>query len=165
MKIHPVNQCYLIHHLNIQCIGSLHNLSDTKQSYGQHRADEHLTSHHILPCVSLGRAWASPTLAWLHLRKCVFACLQPYTVNFKWVCLNFNFFELIYSTSWWAKPKGLFLECSVGYLELRRLKLKYTWQFTLCLLQIINGRLPTGKQIKFRSQRWLRSLHWVRAMH
>ena len=50
----------------------------------------------------------------------------------------------MYSTSQWAKPKGLFLECSVGYLELRRLKLKYTWQFTLCLLQIIDSRLPTG---------------------
>ena len=35
-------------------------------------------------------------------------------------------------------------QCSVGYLELRRLKLKHTWQLTPCLLQIINGRLPTG---------------------
>ena len=35
-------------------------------------------------------------------------------------------------------------ECSAGYLELRRLKLKHTWQLTPCLLQIINGRLPTG---------------------
>ena len=41
------------------------------------------------------------------------------------------------------------VECSVGYLELRRLKLrrlklKYTWQLTPCLLLIIDGRLPTG---------------------
>jgi len=35
-------------------------------------------------------------------------------------------------------------QCSVGYLELRRLKLKHTWQLTPCLLQINNGRLPTG---------------------
>ena len=40
--------------------------------------------------------------------------------------------------------EGLLPECSAGYLELRRLKLKYTWQLTACLLQIINGRLPTG---------------------
>ena len=52
--------------------------------------------------------------------------------------------ELMYSASWRAKPKGLFLECSVSYLELRRLKLKYTWQLTPCLLQIIDGRLSTG---------------------
>ena len=50
--------------------------------------------------------------------------------------------ELMYSASRRAKPKGLFLECTVGYLELGRLKLKYTWQFTL--LQIIDGRLPTS---------------------
>ena len=50
----------------------------------------------------------------------------------------------MYSESRWAKPEGLFLECSVGYLELRQLKFKYTWELTLCLLQIIEGRLPTG---------------------
>ena len=37
-----------------------------------------------------------------------------------------------------VKPEGILLECSVSYLELRRLKLKYTWQLTP------NGRLPTG---------------------
>ena len=57
---------------------------------------------------------------------------------------KFYFVELMYSASRWAKPKGLFLEYSIGYQELRRLKLKYTRQFTLCLLQIIDGRLPTG---------------------
>ena len=40
--------------------------------------------------------------------------------------------------------EGLLPECSIGYLELRRLKLKDTWQLIPCLLQIINGRLPTG---------------------
>ena len=53
----------------------------------------------------LGWAWASLTLAWLHLQKCVYACLLgPYTVNFKWACLNFNFtkIELMYSASWRA---------------------------------------------------------------
>ena len=40
--------------------------------------------------------------------------------------------------------EGLLPECSAGYLELRRLKLKHAWQLTACLLQIINGRLPTG---------------------
>ena len=35
-------------------------------------------------------------------------------------------------------------ESSAGYLELRQLKLKHTWQVTACLLLIISGRLPTG---------------------
>ena len=42
---------------------------------------------------SLGRAWASPTLAGLHCARacvCMFACLWPYTVNFNWARLNFN---------------------------------------------------------------------------
>ena len=38
----------------------------------------------------------------------------------------------MHSESWWVKPEGLSLECRVGYLELRRLKLKYTWQLTPC---------------------------------
>ena len=39
----------------------------------------------------LGQAWASPTLAWLHLWKlcaCMHVWFRPYTVNFKWVHLN-----------------------------------------------------------------------------
>ena len=43
--------------------------------------------------------------------------------------------------------EGLLPECSASYLELRRLKLKHTWQLTACLLQIINGSLPTGSII------------------
>ena len=43
--------------------------------------------------------------------------------------------------------EGLVPECSTGYLELRRLKLKHTWQLTACLLQIINGSLRTGSII------------------
>ena len=43
--------------------------------------------------------------------------------------------------------EGLVPECSAGYLELRRLKLKHTWQLTACLLQIINGSLRTGSTI------------------
>ena len=38
--------------------------------------------------------------------------------------------------------EGLLLECSAGYLELRQLKLKHTWELTACLLQIINGSCP-----------------------
>ena len=44
--------------------------------------------------------------------------------------------------------EGLLPECSTGYLELRRLKLKHTWKLTACLLQI-NGSLPTGSTILF----------------
>ena len=43
--------------------------------------------------------------------------------------------------------EGLLPQCSAGNLELRRLKLKHTWQLTACLLQIINGNLPTGSTI------------------
>ena len=63
-----------------------------------------------------------------------------------------------------AKPKRLSLECSVGYLELRRLKLKYTWQFTLCLLQTTGGRLLTGNANQVSITMVIESLQ-VRAMH
>ena len=63
-----------------------------------------------------------------------------------------------------VKPEGLLLECSVGYLESRQLKVKYTWQFTLCLLQIIDSRLPTGSTNFHHNAWWLRSLQ-VRVMH
>ena len=39
--------------------------------------------------------------------------------------------ELMHSESQWVKREGLLLECSVGYLELRRLKLKYTGNLLL----------------------------------
>ena len=73
---------------------------------------------------------------------CMLACSHN-TVNFKRAHLNFNItkIELMHSV---GDREGLLLECSAGYLELRRLKLKHTWQLTACLLQIIDGRLPTG---------------------
>ena len=43
--------------------------------------------------------------------------------------------------------EGLLLECSVGYLELRRLKLKHTWQLTACLLQSSTAGSPQVVQI------------------
>ena len=43
------------------------------------------------------------------------------------------------------KAEWLLFGCSVGYLVLRRLKLKYTCQLIPYLpVQIIDGRLPTG---------------------
>ena len=60
---------------------------------------------------------------------------------------NITKIKLMRSESRWGKPEGLLLGCSVGYLELRRLKLKYTWQRTPCLpVQIIEGWLPTGSK-------------------
>ena len=41
----------------------------------------------------LRRAWANPTLVGLHcgsVRVCLFACLQPHTVNFKWAQINIS---------------------------------------------------------------------------
>ena len=49
--------------------------------------------------------------------------------------------------------EGLLPECSAGNLELRRLKLKHKWQLTACLLQIIDGSLPTGSTISITT--WL----------
>ena len=58
---------------------------------------EDLNRHHKWPHL-LGRAWASPTLAWLHCaRMCVclfvglFVCLdRPLTVNFNWAHSNIS---------------------------------------------------------------------------
>ena len=56
--------------------------------------------------------------------------------------LNERVFLILRRSSSWLF--SLLPEGSVGYLELRQLKLKHTWHLTPCLLQIINGRLPTG---------------------
>ena len=48
--------------------------------------------------------------------------------------------------------EGLLPQCSAGNLELRRLHLKRTWQLTACLLQIINGSLPTGSTISITTR-------------
>ena len=63
---------------------------------------------------------------------CLLTCLLPYSVNFKSAHLKFNIMkvELIHSESRWVKPEGLLLECSVGYLELKQVKLDYTWQLS-----------------------------------
>ena len=86
----------------------------------------------------LGRAWASPTLVWLHcaracvcLLACLLACLdQPLTVNFKWAHSNISRRSI--SWSMWRPVES---ECSVGDPERRRLKLKHAWQLNsdLCL--------------------------------
>ena len=55
-------------------------------------------------------------------------------------------------------------ECSAGYLELRQLKLKHTWQLTACLLQIINGSLPTGSTISIMTVVKGSRVRTVRAM-
>ena len=60
--------------------------------------------------------------------------------------------------------EGLLPECSPGNLELRRLKLKCTWQLTACLLQIINGSLPTGSTISITTVVKRSCFRTVRAM-
>ena len=62
--------------------------------------------------------------------------------------------------------EGLLSECSAGNLESRRLKLKHKWQLTACLLQIIDGSLPTGSTISITMVvKWFRaSGRRVRAM-
>ena len=69
---------------------------------------------------------------------CMYVCMLAWTDHLPKI-LNERVFLILRRSSSWLLP-----ECSVGYLELRRLKLKHTWHLTPCLLQIINGRLPTG---------------------
>ena len=69
----------------------------------------------------------------LHTCVCMLACLLAWTDHLPKI-LNERVFLILRRSSLWLLP-----ECSVGYLEL-----KHTWHLTPCLLQIINGRLPTG---------------------
>jgi len=60
--------------------------------------------------------------------------------------------------------EGLLPESNAGYLELRRLKLKHTWQLTACLLQIINGSLLTGSTTSITTVVKRSPVRMVRAM-
>ena len=60
--------------------------------------------------------------------------------------------------------EGLLPESSTGYLELKRLKSKHAWQLTACLLQIINGSLPTGSTISITTVVKWSCVRTVRAM-
>ena len=74
----------------------------------------------------------------------MFACLLAWTDHLLKILnerAKFTKIELMHSVPTVGDHEGLLPECSVGYLEL---KLKYTWQLPPCLLQIIDGRLPTG---------------------
>ena len=55
--------------------------------------------------------------------------------------------KLVHSESQWVKPEGLLLECSVGFLELRRLNLKYTWQLTPVCYRSSMAGCPQAVQI------------------
>ena len=83
-----------------------------------------------------------------HFRPVPFRILDLSSVPFRSVPLR-SVKQPPPTQTWWVIVKGYCLlpECSAGYLELRRLKLKHTWQLTACLLQIINGSLPTGSTI------------------
>ena len=116
------------HFNNFQFIGSCFSKSFNCIHTLSHRLHNH--NYRMKKSVLLGRAWASPTLVWLHsacacvcMYVCMYVCLQPYTKNFKWAHLNFNITKINLGV------------CSVVYLEMR---------YTPCLLQIVDGRLPTG---------------------
>ena len=55
--------------------------SNFSHSASHHRQSEGISIFYSWS--SLGRAWASPTLAGLHCKTRVYVCLRPYTVNFK----------------------------------------------------------------------------------
>ena len=91
-----------------------------------------------LACVLLEWAWASPTLAWLHCAHvCISmpACLdRPLGKNFKWARIfNITEIELMAIARVQRRLPGI----EMTEVEAHR-------HLTLCLLQIINGRLSTG---------------------
>ena len=86
--------------------------------------------------VLVGASLSDPHTSVTSLHTCV--CMLAWTDHLPKI-LNERVFLILRRSSSWLLP-----ECSVSYLELRRLKLKHAWHLTPCLLQIINGRLPTG---------------------
>ena len=111
----------------------------------------------------LGRAWVSPTLAWLHCAR-VYACLLVAIYHkFKWARLNFNntkmehMHAILVGEAWRA----------IAWVQ-RRLPGVETTEFEVhtdnFLLATDHRWQVAHRQYKFRSQQWLRSLQ-VRAMH
>ena len=101
----------------------------------------HVAVQMLYNITSLGRAWASPTLAWLHCTRvcvCLFVCLgldRPLTVNFKWAHSNIS--------RWWNVHADLIQQtteqkpdCSVAVKEseddLSWMHWQHAWQ--LCEL-------------------------------
>ena len=79
--LYDIARCHSLHWILLSKVGTV-----TSES---HFAD-HVTQ---AICISLGRAWASPTLAWQHWQKlcvCVYVCGHNYTVNFIWAYLNIS---------------------------------------------------------------------------
>ena len=117
--------------------------------------------------ILLGRAWASPTLAWLHCAcacVCLLASLLGPTTYCKFQIRTFKYFmkiDIVHEAcegQW--RPDSL-SECSVGNPELRRLKFKHTWQLILICASTDDGR-PVHRGYKtYMDGGWLpgRSLH------
>ena len=79
----------------------------------------------------IGASLSEPNTSGTALHKCVCicACLWPYIVNFK---RAFKYFSKILRP-WTVKDNaGLLPECSIGFPEWRRLKLKHARQLTSC---------------------------------
>ena len=66
----------------------------------------------------LGRAWVSPTLAWLHCTRCVYLCLFGLTPYRKFYISTFKYFTMIEPhTCTSAKPCEWVPDCGVGMKE------------------------------------------------
>ena len=124
-----------------------------------------LALHITLPfCVS-----TTLSLSYNALRNAQSTCQTSESVNkvnpgsLRLAPINFNItkIELMHLV---CDREGLLPESSAGYLELRRLKSKHTWQLTACLLQIINGSLPTGSTISITTVVKWSCVRTVRAM-
>ena len=98
----------------------------------------------------LGASLSEPhtSVTSLSTNVCIYACLlvwtDPLPKNLNKRVFNITKIELMHSV---GDRKGLLLECSVGYMELRWLKLKHTWQLTACLLQSSTAGCPQAVQI------------------
>ena len=129
------------------------------------RSIQSSTVVHLGPPEWLGQAWTCPTLVLLHsahscvcLLACLFACLRPCTVNFKWVRSNFNIMKIKLmqvGEAWRATAR---VQHRLHVLGVETTEVEVHWQLTPCLLQIIDGRLPTGSTNFDHDRQWLRSL-------
>ena len=124
-KCHAFSHSYQI---SVLVKSAILNLWNADSSFNGHFAQEWITSP--LTAVYLGRAWGTPTLAWLYW-ACVWTYLCLFVCLFVWTdhLLQISSRRLILHTS-----REQLSECSVvGNPERRRLKLKHAGSLYVCV--------------------------------
>ena len=94
-----------------------------------------------------------------HHCVCLLACLQPYTVNFKWAHLNFNITKIELGVRS-LKPavNAIVLQARIGYLGWD----DWSWS-NLLPVYCRSSTACCSQAVQIRSRQWLRSLQ-ARAM-